>query len=204
MDTYDPHAIEKKWQQVWEAERAFSVPDPEPGAPRAEKFYMLEMLPYPSGNNLHMGHVLNYTLGDVVTHFRRRNGLHVLRPMGFDSFGLPAENAAIKEGAHPRVSTERNIVSIRRSMKRLGWAIDWARVLAMQRHWIGRSHGAEILFDVPDLGERIPVFTTRPDTLFGATFFVLAPEHPLVPELVAGTTHELEVLEYVRHATARS
>src|ERR671928_1366354 len=127
MDTYDPHAIEKKWQQVWEAERAFSVPDPEPGAPRAEKFYMLEMLPYPSGNNLHMGHVLNYTLGDVVTHFRRRNGFTVMRPMGFDSFGLPAENAAIKEGGHPREITERNIANIRRQMRRLGWAIDWDR-----------------------------------------------------------------------------
>ena len=87
---------------------------------------MLEMLPYPSGN-LHMGHVLNYTLGDVVTHFRRRNGLTVLRPMGFDSFGLPAENAAIREGGHPREITERNIAGIRAQMKRLGWAIAWER-----------------------------------------------------------------------------
>jgi leucyl-tRNA synthetase len=251
---------------------------------------MLEMLPYPSGN-LHMGHVLNYTLGDVVTHFRRRNGLTVLRPMGYDSFGLPAENAAIKEGGHPREITERNIANIARQMRRLGWAIDWDRVIAahdpdyyrwtqwlfvkffeaghayrkespvnwcpndqtvlaneqvidgrcercgaevearmmkqwffritayadallddhallawpertitIQRNWIGRSEGAEVLFRVDEVDLDIPVFTTRPDTLFGATFFVLAPEHPLVPKLVAGTPHEEEALEYVRRA----
>ena len=88
---------------------------------------MLEMLPYPSANGMHMGHVLNYTLGDVVTHFRRRNGFTVLRPMGYDAFGLPAENAAIKEGGHPREITDRNIASIGRQMRRLGWAIDWDR-----------------------------------------------------------------------------
>ncbi len=113
MDTYDPHEIERKWQQVWEEARAFAVDDPAPGADDDRHFYMLEMLPYPSGNGLHMGHVLNYTLGDVVTHFRRRTGHTVLRPMGFDSFGLPAENAAIREGGHPREITERNIASIR-------------------------------------------------------------------------------------------
>src|SRR5213078_348890 len=125
METYDPKAIEAKWQEVWEAERAFYTPDPSP-ADQRQKFYMLEMLPYPSGH-LHMGHVLNYTLGDVVTHFRRRHGLQVLRPMGYDSFGLPAENAAIKEGGHPREITERNIANIREQMQRLGWAIDWER-----------------------------------------------------------------------------
>ena len=88
MDTYQPETIEKKWQEVWEAERAFYAPNPEPGVEPERKFYMLEMLPYPSGT-LHMGHVLNYTLGDVLTHFHRRHGLHVLRPMGWDSFGLP-------------------------------------------------------------------------------------------------------------------
>ena len=101
--------------------------DPRAGADDDRHFYMLEMLPYPSGNGLHMGHVLNYTLGDVVTHFRRRTGHTVLRPMGFDSFGLPAENAAIREGGHPREITERNIASIRRQMHRMGWAIDWDR-----------------------------------------------------------------------------
>ena len=120
MDRYDAHAIEAKWQDVWEAERAFYTDDPEPDE-RREKFYMLEMLPYPSGD-LHMGHVLNYTLGDVLTHFRRRQGFRVLRPMGWDSFGLPAENAAIREGGHPREIVERNIVAIRAQMRRIGWA----------------------------------------------------------------------------------
>ena len=126
MDKYEPDRIERKWQEVWEAERAFYVPNPEPGAEPEQKFYMLEMLPYPSGT-LHMGHVLNYTLGDVITHFRRRTGWHVMRPMGFDSFGLPAENAAIREGGHPREIVERNIAHIRTEMRRLGWVIDWDR-----------------------------------------------------------------------------
>jgi len=298
MERYDPQAIERKWQDVWRRERAFYVPNPgEPGAdPEREHSYVLEMLPYPSGE-LHMGHVRNYMLGEIVTHFRRRNGMAVLRPMGFDAFGLPAENAAIREGGHPREVTERNIASIRRQMERMGWAIDWdrsfgthepayyrwtqwlflrfferglayrkeapvkwcpndqtvlaneqvidgrcercgaeveakslaqwffritdyadvlldemelledwpERVLTMQRNWIGRSEGAEIRFRVDGSpGTEIPVFTTRPDTLFGATFFVLAPEHPLVPELVAGGEQEAEVLEYVRRSAARS
>ena len=97
---YEPHEIEAKWQRVWEDERAFNVPNPVPGAPTAENhWYQLEMLPYPSGPSLHMGHVLNYTMGDVQTHVRRRSGWHVVRPMGWDAFGLPAENAAIREGA---------------------------------------------------------------------------------------------------------
>ena len=127
MDVYDAQTIEEKWQAVWDDERAFAVENPTPGGELPEPhFYMLEMLPYPSGN-LHMGHVLNYTLGDVVTHFRRRNGYTVLRPMGFDSFGLPAENAAIKEGGHPLEITERNIAAIEKQMRRMGWAIDWDR-----------------------------------------------------------------------------
>jgi leucyl-tRNA synthetase len=252
------------------------------------------MLPYPSGE-LHMGHVLNYTLGDVVAHLRRRRGFTVLRPIGYDAFGLPAENAAIKEGAHPRDVTNRNIAAIREQMKRMGWSIDWSRelstaepeyyrwtqwlflkffeaglayrreafvnwcpndqtvlaneqvidgrcercghevearsleqwffritayadrlldemslleswperVLTMQRNWIGRSEGAEIVFRIEELDVDLPVFTTRPDTLFGATFFVVAPEHPLVARLASGTPHEQEVLEYARHAAAR-
>src|SRR5438128_6375415 len=295
MDKYDAHTIETKWERAWEESRAFEVPNPEPGAPRNErKSYVLEMLPYPSGT-LHIGHVLVYTLGDVLAHFYRRTGHEVLRPMGYDSFGLPAENAAIKEGEHPRVIVERNIEAIRRTMKRIGWAIDWSRefsthepeydrwtqwlflklfeaghayrkaapvnwcpndqtvlaneqvkdggcerccflvesrmleqwffrttayadelldemreldwpdrVLAMQRNWIGRSEGAEILFRVDELDLDIPVFTTRADTLFGATFFVLSPEHPLVPNLVAGTPQEGDVLDYVRRTAARS
>jgi leucyl-tRNA synthetase len=296
MDRYDAAAIEPKWQEVWARERAFSVPNPEnPSARDDAKTYVLEMLPYPSGE-LHMGHVRNYMLGEVITHFRRRHGYSVLRPMGFDSFGLPAENAAIKEGGHPRDVTARNIARIRSQMRRLGWAIDWdrmlstndpayyrwtqwlflrfferglayrkevavkwcpndqtvlaneqvidgrcercgaevearkleqwlfritayadtllddmalleswpERVLTMQRNWIGRSEGADLLFRVDDLDLDIPVFTTRPDTVFGATFFVLAPEHPLVERLVAGTPHEQDVLEYARHTAARS
>jgi leucyl-tRNA synthetase len=295
MDSYEPQVIEPKWQEVWDRERAFVVQNPVPGAPRNErKFYMLEMLPYPSGD-LHMGHVLNYTLGDVVTHFRRRNGADVLRPMGFDSFGLPAENAAIKEGGHPREITERNIANARRQMRRLGWAIDWTRevsahevgfyhwtqwlflkffeaglayrkgapvnwcpndqtVLAnehvvdgrcwrcgavvearvmeqwffkitayadallddlalidwptrtkkIQTDWIGRSEGAEILFRVDELDIDIPVFTTRADTLFGATFFAVAPESPLVERLTEGTDTADEVRAYARVAATRS
>jgi leucyl-tRNA synthetase len=296
MEQYDPQAIEDKWQRVWADERAFSTADPEPGAATDErKYYLLEMLPYPSGR-IHVGHVRNYTQGDVLCHFSRRNGRHVLRPMGWDSFGLPAENAAIREGGHPRQITERNIAAIREQMQRMGWAIDWDReiashspeysrwtqwlflkffeagqafrkeapvkwcpkdqtvlaneqvidgrcercgtevesrsleqwffryttyaqelldeielleswpdrVLTMQRNWIGRSEGADILFRVEESTIDIEVFTTRADTLFGATFFVLAPEHPLVPELVRGAPEEAEVLEYVRRTGART
>jgi leucyl-tRNA synthetase len=294
MDRYDPKTIEPKWQQIWEETRAFEVPNPEPGAPRNErKNYVLEMLPYPSGS-LHIGHVLVYTLGDVLAHFYRRTGHEVLRPMGYDSFGLPAENAAIKEGGHPREIVERNIEAIRRTMKQLGWAIDWSRefsthepeyyrwtqwlflklfeaghayrkaapvnwcpndqtvlaneqvkdgrcercgclvesrmleqwffrttayadelldemkeldwperVLALQRNWIGRSEGAEILFRVEELELDIPVFTTRADTLFGATFFVLAPEHPLVDRLAERSSNGDEIRDYVRRMGAR-
>jgi len=276
MEQYQAAAIEAKWQRVWEDEKAFSTPNPAPGEGVDENhWYQLEMLPYPSGT-LHMGHVLNYTMGDVLTHLRRRNGWRVLRPMGFDSFGLPAENAAIREGGHPREITEAYIEGIRRQMKRLGWAIDWDREISahevrfyrwtqwlflrfferglayrkaapvnwcpndqtvvaneyvidghcercgakvearnleqwffkitdyadelleydlppggswpertktIQRNWIGRSEGAELLFRVEELDEDVAVFTTRPDTVFGATFFVLAPEHPLVERI---------------------
>ncbi len=253
------------------------------------KSYVLEMLPYPSGT-LHIGHMLVYTIGDVVTRFRARNGMHVLHPQGFDSFGLPAENAAIAEGVHPRESTERNIEHITRSMRRVGWAYDWDRSLtthdpayyrwqqwqflkfldrglayrkgapvkwcpndqtvlaneqvladgtcercgaevesrlmeqwffritdyaqallddldtvdwpesikARQRNWIGRSEGAEILFRIDELDEDVSVFTTRPDTLYGATFFVLAPEHGLVERVDSD-----DVRDYVRRAGAK-
>ncbi len=289
MEPYDSQKIELKWQQVWADEKAFEVPNPEPDDASAQpKSYVLEMLPYPSGT-LHMGHMLVYTIGDVVTRFRARNGMRVLHPQGFDSFGLPAENAAISEGVHPRVSTERNIATITRSMRRIGWAYDWSRLLsthqpdyyrwqqsqfldfyerglayrkgapvkwcpndqtvlaneqvrdgrcercgaevesrvmeqwffritdyaqallddldtvdwpdsikARQRNWIGRSEGAEILFRVEELDEDVAVFTTRPDTLFGATFFVLAPEHELVARIESP-----EVADYVMRASAK-
>src|SRR4029079_15967287 len=130
MDAYDAHAIEKKWQQVWDEAGAFKTPNPaDPAAAHVDKAYVLEMLPYASGK-LHMGHVLNYTLGDVVSHVRRRRGFQVLRPMGYDAFGLNAENAAIREGGHPREVTERNIEVIRRQIKRMGWSIDWTRELS--------------------------------------------------------------------------
>src|SRR3990172_591313 len=297
MERYDPKAIEAKWQQVWEAERAFEVSNPDLDELEAHrrKTYVVEMLPYPSGE-LHMGHALNYTIGDVVVHLRRRKGVQVLRPMGYDALGVEGENAGMGEGGHPRDVTERNIAAIREQMHRMGWAIDWGReisthepeyyrwtqwlfirfferglayrkeapvkwcpkdqpvlaneqvidgrcercgteveaknltqwffritqyadelldemellehwperVLTMQRNWIGRSRGARAIFRVDGSGEDLPVFTTRPDTLFGATYFVLAPEHPLVGSLVAGGEHEGEVREYVRRAGARS
>jgi leucyl-tRNA synthetase len=294
LEKYDPQAIEAKWQRVWEDARAFYVENPGPDEESSESaYYMLEMLPYPSGH-LHMGHVLNYTLGDVVTHFQRRGGKRVLRPMGYDSFGLPAENAAIREGGHPREITERNIENIERQMRRLGWAIDWDRVIAahdpayyhwtqwlflrfferdlayrkeapvnwcpndqtvlaneqvidgrcercgtevearkmeqwffritsyaddllrdhalidwpertktIQRNWIGRSEGAELLCRIEELDVDAPVFTTRADTVFGATFFVLAPEHPLVDQIVERSPHGDEIREYVRRSAAK-
>ena len=289
MERYEPETIEPKWQRVWEEARAFHVPSPEPGQPAPENhWYQLEMLPYPSGPSLHMGHVLNYTMGDVQTHVRRRSGWNVLRPMGWDAFGLPAENAAIREGRHPRETIERNIETMRAQMKRLGWAIDWDREVAahqptfyrwtqwlfqqfvahglgyrkegpvnwcpndqtvianeyivdgrcercgaevelrnmtqwffkttayadelleyegaewpertktIQRNWIGRSEGAEVLFRVDELDLDIPVFTTRPDTLFGATFFVVAPEHPFVEAHASA-----KAKTYAKHAGAK-
>jgi leucyl-tRNA synthetase len=294
MDNYEPHAIEQRWQQAWDEAGAFVTPNPDdPAHADRSKAYVLEMLPYPSGE-LHMGHVLNYTLGDVVSHVKRRNGFSVLRPMGYDAFGLPAENAAIREGGHPREVTERNIAAIRTQIKRMGWSIDWTRevsthepeyyrwtqwlflklfeeglayrkaapvkwcphdqtvlaneqvidgrcercgtevesrnleqwmfkittyadrlledmaqldwperVLTMQRNWIGRSEGAEVTFRIEELGEDVAVFTTRPDTLFGATFFVLAPEHPLVQRFIDLAPDAEELGAYVRHAEAK-
>ena len=129
MERYDPQAIETKWQQVWAEQRAFETPNPDPQNPPARKYYVLEMLPYPSGT-LHVGQVRNYTQGDVLCHFHRRIGDYVMRPMGYDSFGLNAENAAIREGGHPRKIVEENIVRIRAQMQRMGWAIDWTREIA--------------------------------------------------------------------------
>jgi len=292
VDRYEPGEIEAKWQSVWEDEQTFHVPNPEPGAaPDDTHWYQLEMLPYPSGSSLHMGHVINYTMGDVQTHVRRRSGWTVVRPMGWDAFGLPAENAAIREGGHPSEIVERNIATCRTQMKRLGWAIDWQRevsthepsfyrwtqwlflrfyehglayrkeapvnwcpndqtvianeyvvdgrcercgaeielrmmtqwffkttayadelrdyelppggewperTMTIQRNWIGRSEGAEILFRVDELDIDIPVFTTRPDTLFGATFFVVAPEHSFVEAHA-----DDEAKEYAKRAGAK-
>jgi leucyl-tRNA synthetase len=294
MERYDPQQIEPKWQRVWEDERAWEVSNDvaqvKSGRPKS---YVLEQLPYPSGT-LHMGHLLVYTIGDVVAHFRRRNGMHTLHPFGFDSFGLPAENAAIKEGGHPREITEGNIEGIRAFMRRVGWTYDWSRLISThepeymcwqqwqflrflerdlayrkaapvkwcpndqtvlaneqvhggrcercgaevevrlmeqwffrttnyaqellddlanveyeeslrsrQRNWIGRSEGAEILFRVEELDADLPVFTTRPDTLYGATFFVLAPEHELVERLAERSERPDELRGYVRRAATK-
>jgi len=294
MERYEPAAVEARWQEIWQRERVFETANPAPGDDTSRLVYVLEMLPYPSGE-LHMGHVKNYTMGDVVTLFRRRHGDRVMHPMGYDAFGLPAENAAIKSGRHPAESTRENIVAIRRQMQRMGWSIDWTRelstaepdyyhwtqwiflrlleaglayrhsaavkwcpvdqtvlaneqvidgrcercgsvveartleqwffkitdyadrllddladvrwperVVTMQRNWIGRSSGARVMFRVDGSDIDLPVFTTRPDTLFGATFFVMAPEHPLAVELARGTEQETAVAEYVAQTAARS
>lgn len=269
---YDPHAIEAKWQQHWEESGAFHSEH----TSDKPKYYVLEMFPYPSGN-IHMGHVRNYALGDVVARFKRMKGFNVLHPMGWDAFGLPAENAAIKNNTHPAKWTLANIDNMRTQLKRLGYSYDWRRematctpeyyrweqlfflrflekglvyrkkapqnwcptchtvlaneqvidglcwrcdsvveqkdltqwflritdyaeelledlaklekgwpdrVLHMQRNWIGKSVGAEIRFDLDGRNDSITVFTTRPDTIFGATFMSIAPEHPLVAELI--------------------
>ncbi len=297
MAGYDPKSIEKKWQQVWAEEKTWEVANPgQPGFdPDKPKSYVLEMLPYPSGQP-HVGHLKCYAVGDAIAHFRRRHGFEVIHPMGYDSFGLPAENNAIKTGEPPRVATERSIESFQRQFREWGISIDWSRELAthtpsyyrwtqwiflrllehglayraeapvqwcpldatvlaneqvvdgrcercgtevvqrkleqwffktteyaerlladfelleswpehvitMQRNWIGRSEGAEVVFRCEELGIDFPVFTTRPDTLFGATFFVLAPEHPELERLVAGTPAEEAVREYVDRAARES
>jgi leucyl-tRNA synthetase len=291
-ERYQPARIEPKWQAVWAREHTWEVDDGDgDGAPRA---YVLEMLPYPSGEP-HIGHLKNYALGDAIAHFRRRTGHRVLHPMGYDSFGLPAENNAIKTGEPPRVATERSIAAFQRAFRSWGISIDWSRefathtpeyyrwtqwlflrfyerglayrrsaavkwcpndqtvlaneqvidgrcercghevelrqleqwffkitdyadrllndldtidwpehVKAMQRNWIGRSTGAEVIFRCAELDTEYPVFTTRPDTLFGATFFVMAPEHPDIARLAAGTPHEEAVRQYVNRALAQS
>jgi leucyl-tRNA synthetase len=272
---YEPKAIEAKWQAVWAEEGTWEVANPgQPGFDGAKpKSYVLEMLPYPSGEP-HVGHLKCYAVGDAIAHFRRRHGFEVVHPMGYDAFGLPAENNAIKTGEPPRAATERSIESFRRQFREWGISIDWSRELGthtpeyyrwtqwiflqlfeeglayrteapvqwcpkdatvlaneqvvdgrcercgtpveqrrleqwffkitMQRNWIGRSEGAEVVFRCEEPGLDFPVFTTRPDTLFGATFFVLAPEHPELERLVAGTPAEEAVREYVNRVARES
>jgi leucyl-tRNA synthetase len=294
---YDPKEIEPRWQRVWADERTWEVPNPRPGTARsgdAPNSYVLEMLPYPSGEP-HIGHLKVYSVGDAVAHFHRRTGRRVLHPMGYDAFGLPAENHAIASGQHPRDSTNEAIAAFQRQFREWGISIDWTRefgthepryyrwtqwiflqlyehglayrkeaavkwcpndqtvlaneqvidgrcercgaeveakqleqwlfritdyadrllddldsiewpehVKTMQRNWIGRSDGAEVTFRCEELGIDYPVFTTRPDTLFGSTFFVMAPEHPDVERLADGTGREAEVRRYVNHALMES
>ncbi|MBR3368430.1 leucine--tRNA ligase [Candidatus Saccharibacteria bacterium] len=293
MERYDPLKIEAKWQSKWEKEKPFKALEGKEGDGR-QKVYLAEMFPYPSGAGLHVGHVRNFTIVDVLTRFYTQQKCNVLRPFGYDTFGLPAENYAIKTGVSPQSATETNINNFRKQAKRLGYAIDWDReintsdpdyyhwtqwcflqlfkkglayqkesyqwwcpvdktVLAneqveggccwrcghevekkkmkqwffkitayadelldeidsldwpekiktMQKNWIGRSEGAEIDFEVKDKKENIKVFTTRPDTLFGATFLVLAPEHPKVKKLVTEKTKS-EVEDYIKTAVKKS
>jgi leucyl-tRNA synthetase len=297
MAGYEPKGIERKWQAVWAEEKTWEVANPgEDGFDESKpKAYVLEMLPYPSGEP-HVGHLKCYAVGDAIAHFRRRHGFEVIHPMGYDAFGLPAENNAIKTGEAPRVATERSIESFRKQFQEWGVSIDWSReigthtpeyyrwtqwiflqlfekglayrteapvqwcpkdatvlaneqvvdgrcercgtevvqrnleqwffgiteyadrlladfdlleswpehVITMQRNWIGRSEGAEVVFRCAQPELDFPVFTTRPDTLFGATFFVLAPEHPELERLVAGTPAEAEVREYVNRVARES
>jgi len=292
--TYDYRAIEQAWQARWEADRIYQSDDTDP----RPKYYVLEMLPYPSGD-LHVGHAKNYTLGDAVARIMRMRGNNVVHPMGWDAFGLPAENAAIQRGIEPDTWTRSNIENMRRQIKLMGTGYDWTREFAtcdpeyyrwnqwlftkflerglayrsvspvdwcpndgtlareqvegvdrrcwrcgakvekrdlaqwylkvtkyaddlldfsglqwpepiktQQTNWIGRSEGGEIVFDTAPSehhagGAELRVFTTRPDTLFGATFMVLAPEHPLVATL----THpdrRAEVEGYIEQARRRT
>ncbi|MCF8723236.1 leucyl-tRNA synthetase [Nitrospina gracilis] len=286
MQEYDHKAIEARWQEHWDTNRSFSVTED----PSKEKYYLLEMFPYPSGR-IHMGHVRNYTIGDALARFKMMKGYNVLHPIGWDSFGMPAENAAIQHKSHPAKWTFENIDTMRTQLKRLGLSYDWSRevatckpdyykwnqwcflkfherglvyrknstvnwcescqtvlaneqviddrcwrcdnvvikkeqegwffkiteyadrllegcreleggwpeqVLAMQSNWIGKSFGAEVDFAVKGAKETIRIFTTRPDTLWGATFMVLAPEHPLTKKLSRGTEQEQAVDDFIK------
>ncbi|MCP4570908.1 MAG: leucine--tRNA ligase [bacterium] len=291
---YDPSTIEPRWQKIWEEQQTFRTPNPgEPGGDKP-KFYVLDMFPYPSGNGLHVGHPEGYTATDIVSRFKRMNGHNVLHPMGWDSFGLPAENHAIKTGTHPRDTTVKNIANFKRQLKMIGFSYDWTREVAttdpdyfkwtqwiftklyeqglayeaevavnwcpalgtvlaneevkdglseigdhpverrpmkqwmlkitayaerlladlddldwpehikiQQREWIGRSEGAECDFTVSGSDQVLRVFTTRPDTMFGATYMVLSPEHPWVEELTTGE-HRAAVEAYRKEAAGKS
>ena len=298
MVEYHPQAIEEKWQKRWEEARVFET-EADPAKP---KYYVLEMLPYPSGT-LHMGHMRNYTIGDVVARVKHMRGFNVMHPMGWDAFGLPAENAAIKNNTHPRTWTNNNIAEFRRVLRRFGFSYDWRReistcepeyyrwnqwfflrmlerrlayrkksrvnwcpkcctvlaneqvvngycwrhedtlvetreieqwflrttayadqllddlklleggwperVITMQRNWIGKSQGARVKFAVADVAgaEPVEVFTTRIDTIYGATAVILAPTHPLVEKLIEGSPQRAQAeakLAQMRKSSVRA
>ncbi len=286
MNHYEPHVIEEKRQEIWEQTKLFHVAEDK----SKEKYYLLEMFPYPSGR-IHMGHVRNYSIGDVIARYKRMRGYNVLHPMGWDAFGMPAENAAIERGVHPATWTRDNITYMRKQLKRLGFSYDWdreistcdaeyyrweqlvflkmfekglvyrksspvnycvkcqtvlaneqveggqcwrcgeeviqkeltqwffaitkyaeelyeycdklpgwpERVLNMQKNWIGKSLGVEVYFTLED-GSPFTIFTTRPDTLYGVTFMVMAPEHPLSYSLPIGTPYEKEAHAFIDKA----
>jgi leucyl-tRNA synthetase len=287
---YDHLKIEQKWQRHWEENKSFKVEVD----PSKEKLYVLDMFPYPSGSGLHVGHPLGYTATDIYSRYKRLQGFNVLHPMGWDAFGLPAEQYAIKTGTHPRITTEENVKNFKRQIQMLGFSYDWDReinttdekyykwtqwiflqlykkglayeaevpvnwcpelkaVLAneevvdgrseigghpvvrkpmrqwmfriteyaeslleglddldwpesvkeLQRNWIGKSEGAEVIFQISSINKSITVFTTRPDTLFGATYMVLAPEHPLVTKLTTKVNSDT-VEKYVLEAQKKS
>ncbi len=291
MSKYPFSEIETKWQKYWEDNQSFAVTEDE-SVPADKRVYVLDMFPYPSGAGLHVGHPEGYTATDIYCRYLRMNGYNVLHPMGFDSFGLPAENYAIKTGTHPKVTTEKNIENFRKQIKRLGFSYDWNRevsthtseyyrwtqwiflqlykqglayeshtpinwcdncktglaneevkdgkcercgttvvrksirqwvlkiteyadklladldsvnwpesVKLMQQNWIGRSEGASVVFQIDGMDDSLEVYTTRPDTLFGATYMVVAPEHPLVDKLTSG--EQKRVVEEYLEATAR-
>ena len=291
MHTYTPSEIEPKWQHYWLQNKTFRTVDDDYTRP---KFYVLDMFPYPSGSGLHVGHPEGYTATDITSRYRRMLGYNVLHPIGWDAFGLPAENYAIKTGTHPRITTEQNIKRFREQLQAIGFSYDWDRevdttdpkyykwtqwiflqlhkkglayesfapvnwcpelgtVLAneevidgksevgghpvirvpmrqwmlkitayadrllddlelvdwpesikeMQRNWIGKSTGAEVHFPMPGRDDVISVFTTRPDTLFGATYMVLAPEHPLV-DTITTVENQSQVLTYIEAAASKS
>ena len=286
MSVYDFKKIEDKWQKIWTENGQYKTDTTDSSKPN---YYTLEMFPYPSGN-IHMGHVRNYSIGDVVARFKKMEGYNVLHPMGWDSFGLPAENAAIKHGVHPHKWTMANIEDMKGQLKLLGLSYDWEREVAtstpeyykftqeiflkfleaglaykkksfvnwcpscetvlaneqvvqgqcercdavvvkkdleqwyfkttafaeellndldtldgwpekvktMQRNWIGKSNGAELIFDIDGTDKSMTVYTTRPDTTYGVTFMVLAPESELVQELVKGTEYEADVNAFIQ------
>lgn len=286
MEQYNPQIIEPKWQERWSKDNLFA---PAESTPRG-KMYVLDMFPYPSGDGLHVGHVKIYTASDVVSRYLRLKGFNVLHPTGWDAFGLPTENTAIKKGIHPAVLTKQNIERFRQQMKRVGFSYDWDReintsdpqyykwtqwifiklfqmglayedtvpinwcpscktglaneevtggrcercgtqveqrpmrqwmlritryadqllnglggldwpefIKELQHNWIGRSDGAEITFHLEKTGQRLEVFTTRPDTLFGATYIVLSPSHPAIAEITT-PDHAQEVQAYIKEA----